>query len=75
MALVGVLALVVLIAGFWIAFQFVEPAPPKSITIASGGKGGASPSERKAAAPARWRSGSCPTTISSERSRDRRSAG
>ncbi len=41
MAMVGGPALLVLIAGFWIAFQFVEPAPPKSITIASGGKGGA----------------------------------
>ena len=40
-ALIGVPALLVLIAGFWIAFQFVEPAPPKAITIASGGKGGA----------------------------------
>ena len=40
LAMVGVPAVLVLILGFWIAFQFVEPAPPKSITIASGGKGG-----------------------------------
>ena len=41
MVIVGVPALLVLIVGFLIAFQFVEPAPPKSITIASGGRDGA----------------------------------
>jgi len=35
------LGLVLLIAGFAIAFQFVEPSPPSTITIASGSKSGA----------------------------------
>ncbi len=33
-------ALVVILAAFWLAFQFVEPAPPKSVTITSGSEGG-----------------------------------
>ena len=28
-------------AGFWFAYQFVEPAPPKTITVATGSKEGA----------------------------------
>ena len=33
---------ILLIAGaFWLAYQFVEPAPPKKISIAAGGKTGA----------------------------------
>lgn len=35
------LGLVLLIAGFAVAFQFVEPSPPSTITIASGSKSGA----------------------------------
>ena len=35
------LGLALLIAGFAVAFQFVEPSPPSTITIASGSKSGA----------------------------------
>ena len=38
---IGILSLVILLAGFIFTYQFVEPAPPKTITIASGGAGGA----------------------------------
>ncbi|MEG3619677.1 TAXI family TRAP transporter solute-binding subunit [Magnetovibrio sp. PR-2] len=38
---IGFLSLVILLAGFVFAYQFVEPAPPKTITIASGGPTGA----------------------------------
>ena len=38
---IGLFSLVILLAGFIFAYQFVEPAPPKTITIASGGAGGA----------------------------------
>ena len=34
---------VILVAGlgFWVAFQFVQPAPPKKIVITTGGESGA----------------------------------
>ncbi len=35
------IAIVLLIAGFWVAFQFVEPAPPTHITISTGSSEGA----------------------------------
>ena len=35
------LGLLLMIAGFVLAYQFVEPAPPKTITIATGAKSGA----------------------------------
>jgi len=35
------LATILLIAGFWLAFQFVEPAPSDTITISTGSKEGA----------------------------------
>jgi len=38
--IVGV-SLLLIAAGFLLAYQFVEPAPPKTITIASGSKSGA----------------------------------
>ena len=38
---ISALGLVLLIAGFVVAFQFVEPSPPSTITIASGSKTGA----------------------------------
>ena len=34
-------ALAVLVAAFWVAFQFVEPAPQKTITMTGGSEGGA----------------------------------
>ena len=34
-------ALLVIAAVFWFAFQFVQPAPPKSIVISTGAEGGA----------------------------------
>ena len=34
-------AAVILVAAFWIAFQFVEPAPPKKVVMTSGSEGGA----------------------------------
>jgi TRAP transporter TAXI family solute receptor len=34
-------ALVIVVAAFWIAFQFVEPAPPKKIVMTGGSEGGA----------------------------------
>jgi len=33
--------IVLLVAGFWLAYQFVEPAPPTSISISTGSKEGA----------------------------------
>ncbi|GJM01747.1 MAG: hypothetical protein DHS20C08_02480 [Rhodomicrobium sp.] len=40
-AFIFIPALLLIIAAFWATFQFVEPAPPKSITIATGSEGGA----------------------------------
>lgn len=34
-------ALVLTLAGFWVAYQFVDPAPPRRITIATGAEDGA----------------------------------
>ncbi|PHS73203.1 MAG: C4-dicarboxylate ABC transporter substrate-binding protein [Cycloclasticus sp.] len=36
-----VIAIVLLAAGFWLAYQFVEPAPPTTITISTGSEEGA----------------------------------
>lgn len=38
---IAFISLIILAAGFGIAYQFVEPAPPRAITIASGGPSGA----------------------------------
>lgn len=38
---IAFVSLLILAAGFGIAYQFVEPAPPRSITIATGGSSGA----------------------------------
>ncbi|HKC43381.1 MAG TPA: TAXI family TRAP transporter solute-binding subunit [Burkholderiales bacterium] len=38
---VGVPALVILVAGFWFTAQFIKPAPPTRLVIATGGDGGA----------------------------------
>ncbi|OEJ67741.1 TAXI family TRAP transporter solute-binding subunit [Magnetovibrio blakemorei] len=38
---IAFVSLIILVAGFGIAYQFVEPAPPRAITIASGGPSGA----------------------------------
>jgi TRAP transporter TAXI family solute receptor len=37
----GLPALAILAAAFWIAFQFVEPAPPKRLVMSGGAEGGA----------------------------------
>lgn len=34
-------ALALLVATFWVAFQFVQPAPPKKVVMTSGSEGGA----------------------------------
>lgn len=34
-------ALAILVAAFWIAFQFVQPAPPKKVVVTGGAEGGA----------------------------------
>ena len=34
-------ALAILVAAFWIAFQFVQPAPPKKVVMTGGAEGGA----------------------------------
>jgi TRAP transporter TAXI family solute receptor len=39
--IVGVPALALVAAGFWYAAQFIKPAPPKRLVIATGGDGGA----------------------------------
>ena len=39
--LVGLPALLLLVAGFWAASQFIRPAPPKQLILTSGGDGGA----------------------------------
>lgn len=38
---ISLIAIVVAVSGFALAFQFVEPSPPKSLTIAAGSKTGA----------------------------------
>ncbi|HEY6895803.1 MAG TPA: TAXI family TRAP transporter solute-binding subunit [Rhodocyclaceae bacterium] len=38
--LIGLPALLLLIGGFWVTAQFVKPAPPKQLVLASGGSGG-----------------------------------
>src|SRR5512134_1944589 len=39
--IVGIPALALIFAGFWYAAQFIKPAPPKRLVIATGGEGGA----------------------------------
>ncbi len=38
---VGIPMLALLIAGFWYAAQFIQPAPPNRVVMATGGEGGA----------------------------------
>lgn len=38
---VGLPLLIVVIAGFWFASRFIQPAPPDTLTISTGGEGGA----------------------------------
>ncbi len=38
---VGIPILVLIVAGFWYAAQFIKPAPPDRIVVATGGAGGA----------------------------------
>lgn len=38
---VGLPLLVLVLAGFWVASRFIQPAPPKSLVISTGGEGGA----------------------------------
>lgn len=38
---VGLPLLAILVAGFWIASRFIQPAPPSTLVLASGGDGGA----------------------------------
>lgn len=38
---ISLIAMTIAVAGFAVAFQFVEPSPPKSLTIAAGSKTGA----------------------------------
>lgn len=37
----GLLSLLVVIGGFWLAWQFVQPAPPQKVVLAAGTRGGA----------------------------------
>jgi len=39
--IVGLPLLMVVIAGFWFASRFIQPAPPDTLTISTGGEGGA----------------------------------
>ena len=39
--IVGVPVVALIVAGFWYAAQFIKPAPPDRLVIASGGDGGA----------------------------------
>ncbi|HLB15245.1 MAG TPA: TAXI family TRAP transporter solute-binding subunit [Burkholderiales bacterium] len=39
--IVGIPTLALLVAGFWYAAQFIQPAPPNRVVIATGGEGGA----------------------------------
>jgi TRAP transporter TAXI family solute receptor len=38
---VGLPLLVLVLAGFWVASRFIQPAPPSTLTISTGGAGGA----------------------------------
>lgn len=38
--MVGLPALLLLVVGFWLAAQFVRPAPPRQLILSSGGEGG-----------------------------------
>lgn len=38
---VGIPLLLIVIAGFWFASRFIQPAPPDSLVLATGGEGGA----------------------------------
>lgn len=38
---VGLPLLLLVIAGFWLASRFIQPAPPDTLTISTGGEGGA----------------------------------
>ena len=38
---VGIPTPALLVAGFWYAAQFIQPAPPNRVVIATGGEGGA----------------------------------
>ena len=38
---VGIPLLLIVIAGFWLASRFIQPAPPDSLVLATGGEGGA----------------------------------
>ncbi|MEW6512964.1 MAG: TAXI family TRAP transporter solute-binding subunit [Pseudomonadota bacterium] len=38
--IVGLPLLVLVLAGFWIASRFIQPAPPKSLVLSTGGEGG-----------------------------------
>jgi TRAP transporter TAXI family solute receptor len=38
---VGLPLLVLVLAGFWVASRFIQPAPPSTLTISTGGDGGA----------------------------------
>lgn len=38
--LIGLPALLLLVGGFWLAAQFVRPAPPRQLILSSGGEGG-----------------------------------
>ncbi len=40
-AMVLVIALVLIVGSFWVAAQFIQPAPPRQLVIATGGAGGA----------------------------------
>jgi TRAP transporter TAXI family solute receptor len=39
--IVGIPALALIAAGFWYAAQFIKPAPPRQLIVATGGEGGA----------------------------------
>ncbi len=39
--LVGLPLLLLVVAAFWVAARFIQPAPPRTLTIATGGAGGA----------------------------------
>ena len=38
--LIGVPAVLLVVAGFWLAAQFVQPAPPHQLILSSGSEGG-----------------------------------
>jgi TRAP transporter TAXI family solute receptor len=39
--IVGLPLLLLVLAGFWVASRFIQPAPPNTLTISTGGEGGA----------------------------------